>query len=106
MLCAITIDVYKMPAQLATASTCDVNQLPFVGNCRVAIYTHPGSNTGHDTATLQYSCVPVGCHLHRKVVEFAVPPSLETLARTRTFRYSQSGTPGPFVQRLTILCPR
>jgi hypothetical protein len=27
---------------------------------------------GHDTVNLQYSCGLVGCHLRRKVVEFAV----------------------------------
>jgi hypothetical protein len=32
----------------------------------------PGSNKGHDTVNLQYSCGPVGCHLRRKVVEFVV----------------------------------
>jgi hypothetical protein len=37
----------------------------------VAIHP-PGSNKGHDTVNLQYSCGPVGCHLRRKVVEFAV----------------------------------
>jgi len=31
-----------------------------------------GSNKGHDTVNLQYPCGPVGCHLRRKVVEFAV----------------------------------
>jgi hypothetical protein len=31
-----------------------------------------GSNKGHDTVNLQYSCGLVGCHLRRKVVEFAV----------------------------------
>jgi hypothetical protein len=30
-----------------------------------------GSSKGHDGASLQYSCVFVGCHLRRKVVEFA-----------------------------------
>jgi hypothetical protein len=38
----------------------------------VAIHTHPGSNKGQDTLNLQYSCGLVGCHLRRKVVEFAV----------------------------------
>jgi hypothetical protein len=31
-----------------------------------------GSNKGHDSLNVQYSCVFVGCHLRRKVVEFAV----------------------------------
>jgi hypothetical protein len=31
-----------------------------------------GSNKGYDTVNPQYSCVFVGCHLRRKVVEFAV----------------------------------
>jgi hypothetical protein len=43
-----------------------------LSNCRVAIHIRPGSNKGHDTVNLQYSCGPVGCHLRRKVVEFAV----------------------------------
>src|SRR5258708_32841399 len=43
-----------------------------LSNCRVAIHTPPGANKGHDTVNLQYSCGPVGCHLRRKVVEFAV----------------------------------
>src|SRR5258705_13967119 len=33
---------------------------------------HTGSNLGHDTRNDQYSCVFVGCHLRRKVFEFAV----------------------------------
>jgi hypothetical protein len=36
------------------------------------LVTSSGSNKGHDTVNLQYSCGPVGCHLRRKVVEFAV----------------------------------
>jgi len=32
----------------------------------------PGSNQGHVSCSVQYSCGPVGCHLRRKVVEFAV----------------------------------
>ena len=31
-----------------------------------------GSNKGHHTRDAQYSCGLVGCHLRRKVVEFAV----------------------------------
>src|SRR5258707_3529925 len=34
--------------------------------------SHRGSNKGHDTVILRYSCGPVGCHLRRKVVAFAV----------------------------------
>src|SRR5713101_7287742 len=43
-----------------------------LSNCRVAIDTRPGSNKGHVSCNLQYSCGLVGCHLRRKVVEFAV----------------------------------
>ena len=31
-----------------------------------------GSNKGHASLNLLYSCVVVGCHLRRKVFEFAV----------------------------------
>ena len=31
-----------------------------------------GSNKGHDSLNVQYSCVVVGCHLRRKVFECAV----------------------------------
>src|SRR5260370_28685615 len=31
-----------------------------------------GSNKGHASFNVQYSCVFVGCHLRRKVFEFAV----------------------------------
>jgi len=30
-----------------------------------------GQNKGHDVVNLQYSCVSVGCHLRRNVVEIA-----------------------------------
>jgi hypothetical protein len=33
---------------------------------------NPGSNKGHVSVNVQYSCVVVGCHLRRKVFEFAV----------------------------------
>src|SRR5712692_173377 len=31
-----------------------------------------GSHKGHLSCNVQYSCCPVGCHLRRKVVKFAV----------------------------------
>ena len=40
--------------------------------CRFAMHAHHGSNKGHDALNLQCSCGLVGCHLRRKVFEFAV----------------------------------
>jgi len=48
---------------------CLRQHLKFVPACTFAL---SGSNKGHDTVNLQYSCGLVGCHLRRKVFEFAV----------------------------------
>src|SRR6266851_7974333 len=48
------------------------------------------SNKGHDTVNLQYSCGPVGCHLRRKVVDFAVSHETHKPKVSRHARYPQA----------------
>jgi len=65
-----------------------------------------GSNKGHGVVNLQYSCVFVGCHLRRKVVEFAA--SHEAVNR-RVYYFSIRSTHQPrkslvYGQSITDAC--